>query len=102
MMATMYHEFGHHIHQQYGVNSIASLKKPKVEQILDRIVNGIGLSNVKHLSLYSQTHIQEWFAENYAYWIMAKQEGVAPLGKPEEVLDPSFISLMREIKRGTL
>ena len=102
MMATMYHEFGHHIHQQYGVNSSKDFWNPKVEQILDRISNQIGLSNVKHLSKYSQTHIKEWFAENYAYWIMAKQEGVAPLGKPEEVLDPSFISLMREIKRGTL
>ena len=101
-MAIMYHEFGHHIHQQYGVTSKEKLIAPDIEQLL---VWWRTRHSVRHITKYSEVQgpksiLVEWFAENHAYWAMEKYEGIAPLGKSEKVLDPFFIFLMDTINKG--
>jgi|6_EtaG_2_1085325.scaffolds.fasta_scaffold36831_1 hypothetical protein len=100
--AIMYHEFGHHIHQQYGVTNKKKLISPDIEQLL---LWWRTRFDVRHLTKYSEVHrgrsvLTEWFAENHAYWSMDKYEGIAPLGKSEKVLDPFFIFLMGMMEKG--
>ena len=98
-IAIMYHEFGHQIHQQYGVNSVVNLHTPPLESVMLHAYKR--RYKMKHITGYSKAMgnrpLTEWFAENHAYWSMDKLEGVAPLGKSEDVLDPLFIMMMKEI-----
>ena len=101
-IAIMYHEFGHHIHQQYGVKDANKLFNPDIEGL---ILWWSTRYSMTHLTEYSGVNRPraiglEWFAENHAYWAMDKYEGVAPLGKSEEVLDSFFIFLMDIIEKG--
>jgi hypothetical protein len=100
--AIMYHEFGHHIHQQYGVKNKDKLISPDIEQLMLWWRTHF---SVRHLTKYSEVNrpraiLLEWFAESHAYWSMDKYEGVAPLGKSEKVLDPFFIFLMGMMEKG--
>lgn len=93
ILSMLYHEYGHHIHQQYAVNKAADLKRPQLEALMS-----LGSKKPrKHLSIYSKSRPEEWFAESFSYWAMDKYEGVAPLGKSENVLDPLFISIMNNV-----
>jgi len=130
-LTTLYHEMGHHIHQQYGVISDNEAKNgwqsisrryysPPIEKVLSIIaqetvyqdsqdINGVDghMTSLKHISTYSLSKLDkktllEWFAENFSYWAMDKYEGVAPLGSSERVLDPQFIIIMINIhKKGS-
>jgi len=76
--STLYHEFGHHVHQMYGVKPGEYLStgyrwKPQVEERLAAI------RNRKGPTFYSDTNEREWFAENFALYFMDKKDKTDPL-----------------------
>ena len=84
---TMYHEFGHHVHQMkyvnkdtynYGVGFIS-----KVESQITQI------TSKKYPSNYAKTNFKEWFAENFSLYEM---------GKRKDLIDPQFIKLIEELQ----
>jgi hypothetical protein len=88
LRSTMYHEFGHHVHQMKYVNKDTTnygnfLFKPKVEEKL------LTLTNKKYPSNYSKTNNKEWFAENFSLYEM---------GKRKDLIDPQFIKLIEELQ----
>ena len=84
---TMYHEFGHHVHQMkfvdksttnYGVGFT-----PKVEQQI------VQLTGKKYPSNYAKTNNKEWFAENFSLY---------ENGNRKDLIDPQFIKLIEELQ----
>ncbi len=79
--AVLYHEFGHHVHQMYKKDGPRSkVNKPPVERELEGIFirKFVGLSDehkanvAKHVSNYAKTNSKEWFAENFAAYMMGR------------------------------
>jgi len=85
MRTVAYHEFGHQIHQLYGLNrGLGTYDRPFVEgKMRGRNVTG-------GPSRYSQSNPQEWFAENFAMWAMRR----------EDLVDPEFMELIEELLEG--
>jgi hypothetical protein len=87
LRSTMYHEFGHHIHQMKYVNSktldYAPGFKPKVELAMDKITDKF------YPTGYSKTNSHEWFAENFSLY-----ENKTRL----DLVDPKFIKLIEGIQ----
>jgi len=84
---TMYHEFGHHVHQMkyvnkdtsnYGIGFIS-----KVESQITQI------TSKKYPSNYAKKNFHEWFAENFSLYEM---------GKRKDLIDPQFIKLIEELQ----
>lgn len=88
---TVYHEFGHHIHQMYKVKlkdwdstigkGYWGMYKPPIEQRLAKI------KGRKSPSVYGDTNWAEWFAENFASWASGNRQ----------LLDPQFEELIEEL-----
>jgi len=88
---TMYHEFGHHVHQmkyvtkdtyQYGGGYIS-----KVEKDLRSLTIKFP---VKSPSNYAKVNDKEWFAENFSLYSM---------GKRKDLIDPKFIELIEGLQK---
>ena len=89
--STVYHEFGHHVHQMYKVD----LEKwndtigrgryrgyiPPVESRIDKIKNRMSPSR------YGDTNSKEWFAENFAAYFNGNRD----------IVDPSFVEIIKEL-----
>jgi hypothetical protein len=81
--ADMWHEFGHHIHQQFGVTNYIEYLDPRLERELEKITNKMlkpgnrigrdtnsqGKWKVTQLSRYSETNHVEHFAESFAAYM---------------------------------
>jgi hypothetical protein len=72
--STVYHEFGHLIHQNYKVAANSgSYFSPVVERWFSRKkLKGTSASK------YANKNAQEWFAENFSLWAQRKDDLVAP------------------------
>lgn len=77
--ATVYHEMAHHVHQMTGkVGRRAQVGRPPVEQELRTLFNRkFGSSKGRELmrqvaSTYATTNEHEWFAENFAFYMMGR------------------------------
>ena len=93
--STIYHEFGHHIHQTVGLNKAYSYNKKngKYENYLNEDVNPIEAELRKDFGTkrerkatdtateYSEANSKEWFAENFSLYFMGKKELVSPQAK---------------------
>lgn len=83
---TVYHEFGHQIHQNFKL-TIDSRYRPYLE---DKIDDMITLNHLKTkrpgVSRYSNADNQEWFAENFALYEMDRKD----------LVDPDFIKLFEK------
>ena len=102
LRSTMYHEFGHHIHQMKYVTPTFKDKlgrvygdrkfTPEIEEKLKKIVKNERLNNNKFGSFapseYGDTNQMEWFAENFASYLMNKKDKV----------HPAFLKLIKEIE----
>jgi len=80
--ATLYHEFGHHLHQQMFVKNFKEYRNPKLEKDLIRIP----YFKRKGASLYSDVNSKEWFCENFALFHMDKKD----------LVDPEWIKFFKE------
>lgn len=85
VIAGLYHELGHQIHQQYKVNTPEKYLNPPLERILETKI----VHNWKDNSptLYGSKSKREWFAENYALMKMNKKS----------LCDPIAIKLFKEL-----
>jgi SPP1 gp7 family putative phage head morphogenesis protein len=79
--STLYHEFGHHVHQMYAVKPGDYLKTgygwtPQVEAEMKRAYTK---AKRKAPTFYGDTNEKEWFAENFALYFMDKKDKTDPL-----------------------
>lgn len=73
--SVLYHEFAHHVHQTYAKTASRLSEKPPIERRLLQIW-GRPSAAQKDLqaSKYSTTNEKEWFAENFALYMMDKRD----------------------------
>lgn len=106
-ISTIYHEFGHDIHQQYGLDfrSVAAwrgshtggtgdfgmaLNSTPMEDILDNLSpNIMARITPSQLppSVYALTNSKEWFTENFAAWCMGQ----------DDLVSQEFVDLISDI-----
>ena len=85
LRTTMYHEFGHLVHQTYRSLDSSLYYDPPVEKWMRRKkLRGTAATR------YADTDGKEWFAENFALWAEGK----------DELVTPRFIKLINAIKNG--
>lgn len=96
MRATMYHEFGHQIHQTYKRiklrNGYVTPSPGKFEGELKKrwfkVYPRKKKRNAEIYTRYAEQDAFEWFAENFSFWAMGQNEKVNPL----------FLEIIEEIK----
>tara|TARA_R100001460_G_scaffold2629_1_gene8391 strand:- start:17528 stop:19483 length:1956 start_codon:yes stop_codon:yes gene_type:complete len=89
--STMYHEFGHHVHQITDVKNLKDYLDPILEQRL-RKLKGVNGRDVNYgirgaPTKYGDKNTKEWFTENFALYFLNKKE----------LTDPLFIDLIEDI-----
>lgn len=85
---TIYHEYGHQVHQQYNVKTISGYQAPPLERVLDKIITN--KSRVTP-TRYADTNYKEFFAESFSLYHMGRKD----------LLDPVFIKLMESLENDT-
>ena len=87
LRSTMYHEFGHHIHQIAFIEKVDDYIKPRLEKDL-RKLKGIEINIERGApTRYGDKNSKEWFTENFAVYFLGKKE----------LADPDFIKLIEDI-----
>ena len=87
LRSTIYHEFGHQVHQQYLVSSSTDFFNPLVERWMRTSAKK---GNRKSATRYGDENAKEWFAENFSLYFMDR----------EDLVDPLFIRLIDKIMDG--
>ena len=94
MRSTMYHEFGHHIHQLYKANISPAgflVAKP-TEDVLKKFFLSKFRMKAKRAKVFSTKYAEddhfEWFAEQFSLFAM---------NKGGDIVTPEFIELMEEL-----
>jgi len=73
------HEFGHHIHQLYGVKNAKSYAEPPLEKKIDQIYKKSEKDGTLIVpSKYAASDHQEWFAESYSLYVNGRDDLVTP------------------------
>jgi len=73
------HEFGHHIHQLYGVKNAKSYATPPLEKKIDQIYKKSEKDGTLIVpSKYAASDHQEWFAESYSLYVNGRNDLVTP------------------------
>jgi hypothetical protein len=73
------HEFGHHIHQLYGVKNAKSYATPPLEKKIDQIYKKSEKDGTLIVpSKYAASDHQEWFAESYSLYVNGRDDLVTP------------------------
>jgi hypothetical protein len=100
--STMYHEFGHQIHQTYKRRvsergRVSASDRPFEDELKKRWLKVYRLKKKRSkefASRYAETSAFEWFAESFALWASGQTDKVNPL----------FLEMIQEIiddaKRG--
>lgn len=89
---TLWHEFAHHIHQQFKVASALDYRvSPPLEKIL------AAFTRARHGKLvipsrYGATNAKEFFAESYNLYKLGRTD----------LLDPDIVTLIKTLERGEL
>ena len=85
LRTTMYHEYGHLVHQTYKSSDRKLYYNPPAEKwMVRKKLRGTAST------LYADTDGAEWFAENFALWAEGK----------DELVSPRFVKLINAIKNG--
>ena len=82
---TFYHEFGHHVHQQWRVQTVSDYLNPTVEKWMRSIAKK---GERKSATRYGDNNEKEWFAENFSLYFMDR----------EDLVDPLFVRLIEAIR----
>lgn len=93
--STMYHEFGHQIHQTYGRRvsergRVSASDRPFEDELKKRWLKVYRLKKKRSKefwSRYAETNAFEWFAESFALWASGQTDKVNPL----------FLEMIQEI-----
>ena len=91
---TIFHEFGHHVHQMYKTSKNVPYKYninlPPVEKLM-RTKRGAFTPAKRHSpTRYGDTNQEEWFAENFSMYYMGRRD----------LVDDKFIDLIEDLLRG--
>ena len=88
MRSTIFHELGHHIHQMTGWSASNPKTRKAVYEITHKKATSLaevkmydrfqGLFNRKSPTLYGDTKVVEWFAENFSLWAMGRKDLLSP------------------------
>ena len=88
MRSTIFHELGHHIHQMTGwtasnpktYKNIAKLVSRRATSTTEQVMYDRfkGVFNRKSPTLYGDTKVVEWFAENFSLWAMGRKDLLSP------------------------
>jgi hypothetical protein len=78
LRSTIYHEMGHHIHQQFRVVDSKTYYSPPLEDVLETLWRS---NRNTSPTKYGDTNSKEWFAENFALYNMGRTDLVAPVLK---------------------
>lgn len=84
---TIWHEFGHHIHQQLNVKNGNDFLRPPLEMKLEELY---GKTGKIFPTRYSATNPKEWFAESYSLYRMGRSD----------LVDQNLLQLIRQIEKG--
>ena len=95
--STMYHEFGHQIHQTYKRRvsergRVSASDRPFEDELKKRWLKVYGLKKKRSkefASRYAETSAFEWFAESFALWASGQTDKLNPLFLEmiEEIID---------------
>lgn len=88
---TVFHEFGHHVHQQFRVGTEWGYKNPVLEKVVDKLWTNHKRVAATRYSDKIGSEGKEWFAESFSLYYMGRKE----------LLDPMFIKLMESLEKGT-
>lgn len=88
---TFWHEFGHHVHQNYGVTSGTEYlsRLTPTEKAIERLYADKGQTRIMP-SRYSGKNSKEWFAESFSLFKMGRSD----------LIDPDLLQLIEKIYRG--
>lgn len=87
LRSTVYHEMGHHIHQQFKVKSIADYRSPPLETVLAKLFR---TKRTVTPTKYAGQDWAEWFAENFSLYHMGQTK----------LVDPILIQLLESMEAG--
>ena len=87
MQSTVLHEFGHQIHQQFGL-TVSNYRTPPLEQALKKLFRQRTVSPTR----YADTNAQEWFAESFSLYTKGRLD----------VIDPSLVDLLQKMEKGVI
>ncbi len=85
----LWHEFGHHIHQQFGVTTVKDYVSPRLEDLLRQIWAARGRETLIPTS-YAGTNSKEWWAESYTLYKLGRSD----------LVDAKLLDLIQRIERG--
>ena len=86
--AAMWHEFGHHVHQQYRVETLHDYVGPALERALRELWRS--KQDKLFATSYGAVDAEEWWAESFALYKMGR----------EDLVDPDILSLIQRVERG--
>ena len=92
---TVWHEFGHHVHQQLRVSNAREYADPPLERALEALYRqktrtGAGKNSDAFPTKYSSTNHKEWFAESYSLYRLGRSD----------LVDQDMLALIHQIERG--
>ena len=92
--STLYHEFGHHVHQTYKYKVKDGIKrKPYYQDIKRPLEVRLKKRDITHTykknspTDYGATDTKEWFVENFSLYFMDRKD----------LVDPKFIEVLEEM-----
>ncbi len=91
LKTTLWHEFGHHIHQQFKVASEIEYLSPPLEKKLVEFTRR-NKATLVIPSRYAATNSKEFFAESYSLYRLNRKD----------LIDPDFLTFIDQIERGAM
>jgi hypothetical protein len=90
--ATIFHEFGHHVHQMYKMSATEWKKylnlRRNYSTPVETMLKNMGYkTNRSGSTRYSDANGVEWFAENFSLYCMGRKD----------LVDPQFLKLIKEL-----
>lgn len=101
-LSSFYHEFGHNVHQQYGLDftsltawrashrGATRLLSTPMEDLIDDLAGNISsrlTPSTLGTSTYGMTEPVEWFTENFTLWCVGR----------DDLCSPEFLDFIEDI-----
>ena len=87
LRSTMYHEFGHHIHQISFIKKSSDYIKPRLEKDLRELKGTEIYFDRDAPTRYGDKNSKEWFCENFAVYFLGKKD----------LADPDFVKFIENL-----
>lgn len=87
--SVLWHEFAHHIHQQYAVKAAQDYVAPGLEKALNVLWREKGEKRLLP-TRYAGTNSKEWWAESYALYKLGRAD----------LIDEDLLALIKRVEKG--